>query len=103
MAPYARTLVVAGIRERVDPRVVVAIAGAESSFGVYRRGYNAWGWDVAHVGFRSWDDAIIRYTAAIAARYPGMRYGDFASGAAAYDPPDPSSWTMRCTGYFRGM
>jgi len=103
MAPYATTIVAAGVANRVDPRVVVAIAGVESSFGIYRRGYNAWGWDVAHVRFHSWDDAIRRFTQAMSFRYPGMRYGAFAAGAGVYDPPDPSSWTAHCTSYFRSV
>lgn len=103
IAPYATSIVASGVADRVDPRVVVAIAGVESSFGIYRRGFNAWGWDVGHVRFHSWDDAIRRFTFALSMRYPGMRFGAFAAGASVYDPPDPGSWTAHCTSYFRSM
>ena len=51
----------AGVRYHVDPRLIVAIAGAESYFGLQLCApYNAWGWGCPDgpVRFASWEDAI---------------------------------------------
>jgi hypothetical protein len=84
---YARRIVEAGLRHGVDPRWVVAIAGTETEFGRYQKGYNAWGWDAPH-GLRrwaSWEEAIDGYTRHFARGYRsrdplliGARYAPFA-------------------------
>jgi hypothetical protein len=75
MAPTARAIVVAGIRHGVDPRLTVAIAGTESSFGKHHRGYNAWGWDAPNglTRWSSWQESIPEWTRLFAAAY---RSGD---------------------------
>jgi hypothetical protein len=71
MAPYARAIVVAGRRWGVDPRLIVAIAGTESTFGRYQLGFNAWGWDAPHglTRWSSWDESIDAYARAFANGY----------------------------------
>jgi hypothetical protein len=51
----------AGIRHRIDPRLIVAIAGAESAFGLVTCApNNAWGWGcpTRPYRFRSWAEGI---------------------------------------------
>lgn len=103
MARHAQAIVDAGVRSGVDPRVVIAIAGVETTFGTYTRRFNAWGWAGGRAGYPSWPEAIRRYTAALAATYPGMRFGDFSAGARRYAPPDPTRWASRCARYFRAI
>ena len=86
LARYARRIVEAGLRHRVDPRWVVAIAGTETYFGRYHKGHNAWGWDAPN-GLRrwpSWEEAIDSYTLHFARGYRsrdplliGARYAPF--------------------------
>ncbi len=103
MAAYASLIVREGVTWRVDPRVVVAIAGVESSFGSVRRGFNAWGWNVHTTRYSSWENAIHRFTKAFSLHYGCMRFGDFACAAARYDPPSPDTWTAKARGYFNAI
>jgi hypothetical protein len=51
----------AGVEHEVDPRLIVAIAGAESYFGIETcASFNAWGWGcpTGPFAFRSWAHAI---------------------------------------------
>ena len=87
MAPYAKAIVKAGKRHGVDPRLVVAISGTESSFGRFHKGYNAWGWDAPRglTRWGSWEESIDAYTRLFATGYRnhdprviGPRYAPFA-------------------------
>ena len=87
LLPHARRIVATAARYRVDPRWIVAIAGTETTFGRYHKGFNAWGWDAPN-GLRrwaSWEDAIESYTRHFANGYRtrdpdriGARYAPFA-------------------------
>lgn len=57
-----------GQRAGIDPRLVVAIAGAESNFGQITCGpFNAWGWSCpnAPVAFGSWAEGIEEVTSSL--------------------------------------
>lgn len=87
LLPHAQQIVATAARYRVDPRWIVAIAGTETTFGRYHKGYNAWGWDAPN-GLRrwaSWEEAIESYTRHFARGYRtrdpdriGARYAPFA-------------------------
>ena len=87
MLPYAKRIVSTAARCEVDPRWIIAIAGTETTFGRYHKGYNAWGWDAPN-GLRrwtSWEEAIESYTRHFARGYRtrdpdsiGARYAPFA-------------------------
>jgi hypothetical protein len=54
----------AGVQYNIDPRLIVAIAGAESHFGTdwgacSQSGFNAWSWDCAENSFSSFGDGIL--------------------------------------------
>ena len=101
MAWHAEAFVRSGMAYGVDPRVVAAIAGVESSFGIYRRGFNAWGF--GRYRWSSWNESIAEFTRHVAQSYPGMRYGDFGAVARRYDPPNPIGWAARCVRYFEAI
>lgn len=82
MAPYARHIVRAGMRNDIDPRVIVAIAGVESSYGRHAPGFNAWGWGRARWG--SWSHAIHGFSRSVSANYRSLRTGRFERAAGAY-------------------
>jgi hypothetical protein len=98
LARHADRIVDAGARYEVDPRVVVAISGVESSFGVYASGHNAWGWRGSLWG--SWPVAIESYTRALAASYRSLRTGRFAAASRRYCPPCGSLWGIKARAIF---
>ena len=87
LLPHARRIVAAAARNHVDPRWIVAIAGTETTFGRFHKGFNAWGWDAPN-GLRrwaSWEEAIENYTRHFSRGYRtrdpdriGARYAPFA-------------------------
>ncbi|MFO7776868.1 MAG: hypothetical protein R6V28_00785 [Nitriliruptoraceae bacterium] len=97
LADQAETFVAAGIAHDVDPRVVVAIAIAESDAGkMHPEGtYNAWGWGGSGGprGLRAWDSweqSIHQYTERLGALYDTDNVDwEFAS---TYCPPNTQWW-----------
>lgn len=98
MAPRARTIVLAGLLEGVDPRLTVAIAGTESSFGKHHEGYNAWGWDAPNglTRWSSWEESIPAWTGLFA---DGYRSGDPDVIGPRYCP-DCETWPYRTRLFF---
>ena len=97
LADHAETFVAAGIEHDVDPRVVVAIAIAESNGGEMKPAgtHNAWGWGGSGGprGLRAWDSwerSIDHYTERLGALYDTDNVDwDFAS---TYCPPNTQWW-----------
>jgi len=97
LADQAETFVAAGVAHDVDPRVVVAIAIAESDAGkMHPEGtYNAWGWGGGGGprGLRAWDSweqSIHQYTERLGALYDTDDVDwEFAS---TYCPPNTQWW-----------
>lgn len=101
MARYSAQIVEAGIRYRVDPRVVVAISGVESTYGQYAFGYNAWGW--GRLRWNSWPESIDGYTRAVSAEYRSLRTGRFAAASRTYCPPCGKTWGIKALRIFRDI
>lgn len=71
LAGYGKAFVRAGRKYGVDPLLMVAIAGQESSFGTYgpsRKIKNPFGWG-PHIPFGSWGEAIDTVTRGMAQGY----------------------------------
>lgn len=90
MAPHATDIVRAGSTYGVDPRLVVAIAGVESSFGRKCRGHNAWGWNNGRTRWSSWSESIDSYTKLFSENYPNWR--NLRRIAPVYNPNTPEKW-----------
>lgn len=76
MTGQGAAFVSSGVAQRVDPRLIVAIAGAESSFGqITCAPFNAWGYGCPNGPYRftSWADGIATVTR-------GLRVGYLNSG-----------------------
>lgn len=96
LAGYASHLVQAGATYGVDPRLVVAIAGVESSYGKRCRGHNAWGWNNGRTRWESWPESIDNYTRLLAERYPNWR--NIRRIAPIYNPNTPEAWGRKVKG-----
>jgi hypothetical protein len=101
MARYSAEIVKAGLRYHVDPRVVVAISGVESTYGIYAYGHNAWGWGGSR--WRSWPASIDGYTQALSQRYRSLRTGRFAAASRTYCPPCGARWGVKALKIFRSI
>ena len=94
MTSSAQTFVSVADRYRLDYRLLVAIAGKESSFGVHipKNSFNAWGWGVPTgankgIGFRSWDEGIETVGKGIREKYFDRGFTNLAKIEPIYTPP----------------
>lgn len=101
MAPFADSIIVAANRYKVDPRVVVAIAGVESTFGKHQKGFNAWGWNGGKTRWRSWEESIDSYTRQISQKYPDHR--NISRIASRYNPNTPEAWSRKVKGWMTSL
>lgn len=74
LADYAEVFVREADRNNIDWKFVVAISGAESSFGlrIPANSYNGWGWGVYGDNvhrFTSWDDGITTISSELRSKY----------------------------------
>lgn len=85
MAGQAGAFVASGRAHGIDPRYLVALTGAESSFGKYLfRPYNPFGWGSSD--FSSWADAIETVAGGLEKGYTTQGLTDVFSIAAKYAP-----------------
>lgn len=95
MAGLGATLVAAGRQYSINPSLVVAIAGVESSFGVYNaNAYNAWGRKAkggSYEAFASWEDAVYNQTQYLRIKYYNIGLTTLVAIGSKYAPGN-SSW-----------
>ncbi len=90
MAGAGSSFVSAGRSTGIDPRYLVALSGAESSFGKFLfRPFNPFGWGSAN--FASWDEAIRTVAAGLQTGYLTEGRLDVFSIAAKYAPVGASN------------
>ena len=98
MAGLGSVYVAAGKKYGVDPRLVAAISGAESSFGKHVPGgtHNAWGWGPGEP-FDSWQEGIATVTRGLKSGYidqgrvtPAQIVPKYAPGS---DGNDETHWS----------
>lgn len=83
----------------IDWKLLPAISGLESSFGVYQlsESHNAYGWGGGHIYFTSWENGIDTISKALAQNY-------YARGADTVYKIGPiyaesPTWAVRVTGF----
>jgi hypothetical protein len=116
LAGYGSTFVQAGKTSNVDPRLMYAIAGAETSFATdpnaepaSSTGHNAWGW-LGH-SFSTWEEGITQTTAHMGSDYIGLGLTTvqkisekWCPIGAANDPQGLNkNWPPAVTGFLRDV
>lgn len=105
MTGQGSAFVASGGRWQIDPRLLVAIAGAESSFGgITCAPFNAWGWGCPNGPYRfeSWADGIDTVAKGLRTNYlsegrtsVALIHQKYAPVAAANDPTGLNNyWTV---------
>ena len=90
MAGAGASFVAAGRAAGIDPRYLVALSGAESSFGKHLfRPFNPFGWGYA--SFSSWDQAIRTVATGLQTGYLAEGRTDVFAIAAKYSPVGASN------------
>ncbi len=107
LAGQGSALVESGRRWDVDPRLVVAIAGAESTFGTRLCAeYNAWNWfykDTSNCSanaFTSWKEGIERATRGLRQLYLDRDHTTIPKIAEVYTATDRETWIRNVTLFY---
>jgi pimeloyl-ACP methyl ester carboxylesterase len=108
LAGQGQTLVESGRQWNVDPRLVVAIAGAESTFGTrVCAEYNAWNWfykDTANCSanaFSSWQEGIERVTRGLRQLYLDHGRTTIPKIAEIYTTTERETWIHNVTLFYQ--
>lgn len=98
-----------GVEWNVDPRLIVAIAGAESSFGKNwaacpATGFNAWSWfydgNCVNSPFSSYADGIQTVTEFIRKSYLNKGFNTIPQIESKYCAAGCANWTANVTSYY---
>ena len=112
LAGQGAAFLAAGVEHEVDPRFIVAIAGAESYFGITTCApHNAWGWGcpTSPFSFRSWSHGIDTVTLGLRTGYLDDGLTTVGEVHLRYAPPDASNdptdlnygWADNVAGFLR--
>lgn len=91
MAGSGAAILNAGIKNRIDPRFIIAIAGAESYFGLETcAAHNAWGWGCPNspASFSSWDIAAQTIASGLRKKYLNDGLNTVGKIHLRYAPPN---------------
>lgn len=97
LQPYAKFIVETSDKNKLDYRLLVAIAQKES--GLCRvippGGHNCWGWGIhskGTLGFESWEEGILTVSNGLKEKYIDMGYTDPDKIMKKYAHPDSTTW-----------
>lgn len=97
LVSYASHFVRASDRYGLDYRLLPAITGVESTFGLYipENSYNAYGWNNGNWQFKSWPDSIFYVSKALRENYLNRGATSVWQIAPIYNPVTPASWGLK--------
>ena len=100
LAPYASSFVQSGTEHGVDPRLLVAISGAESSFGQQNfRPNNPFGW--GGMSFGSYPEAIDTVAKGLSENYLGQGLTTIPEIGSKYSPPNINpNWLPNVSSFY---
>lgn len=106
IAPFSSHFVLAGKNHGINPKLIVAISGIESSFGLNNIApYNAWGRKAKGGGYKSyksWKEAIWDQAYYLKTSYIDKGLVTVDQIAPKYCPPNQKHWAERVK-YFMGI
>jgi hypothetical protein len=93
LAEHADLFIKYADENNIDWRLVPAISGVESSFGIHipANSYNAYGWANGEYNFKSWEDSIQVVSKALNEKYYNKGATNINRIAKRYAPPS-STW-----------
>src|SRR5580692_7109239 len=105
LAGLGATFVQRGLEWNVDPRLIIAIAGAESSFGTHIcTAHNAWNWfwgaSCENSPFDSWESGILSVTKGIRLSYLNKGRATVEQIGARYCQSGCQHWVPNVTEFY---
>lgn len=94
---FAQDFVASADQNGLDYRLLVAIAGVESTFGqnyIYET-HNAYGWGGGVIPFKSWPDGIAKVSEGLKKGYLDKGAKEVEQIAPIYCPPTSSHWAAK--------
>lgn len=94
LAPYAATFVLAADTNELDYRMLPAITGIESSFGVHLipASHNPFGWGGGRIYFKDYNEAIFKVANGLKKGYVDRGAKTVNQIAPIYCPPNAQHW-----------
>jgi hypothetical protein len=98
LSEFAARFVESADKYQIDWRLVPAITGVESTFGVHipYNSYNAYGWNNGLYKFNSWEESIAHVTKTLAEKYVARGLDTPWKIAPVYAPPS-KTWARNVT------
>ncbi len=97
LAEFAADFVAAADKYGLDYKLVPAITGVESSFGleIPINSYNAYGWNAGNWYFDNWKSSIYDVSSALRENYLNKGAREVWEIAPIYNPVTPAAWGAR--------
>jgi hypothetical protein len=89
LSEYSEIFVQEADKNKIDWRLIPAISGVESSFGIHipNKSFNAYGWANGEYNFSSWEESISSVSAAINNKYYEKGANNIIKISKRYAPP----------------
>lgn len=103
LTPYSDQIVTLADKYQIDWRLVVSIAGVESTFckAIPYNSYNCWGWRNGKHAFSSFPDGLETVSRTLGMKYYARGFDTPEAIGPIYAPPTPSwAWKVR---YFMNL
>lgn len=100
---FAPDFVASADKYQIDYRLLVAISGTESTFGKYYiyGTYNAYGWGVGKIQFKSWPDGIDKISKSLKEKYINKGADDIYKIGRIYCPPTSFHWSTTTESFMK--
>jgi hypothetical protein len=95
LVPYASYFINEADIHKIDWKLIPAITGVESSFGIYipMNSFNAYGWNGGNTKFSDWITSISIVTKSLAKNYIAKGAITVDQIAPIYNPVTPGAWS----------
>lgn len=97
LAQYSDYFVQEADRNGLDWRLLPAIAGVESTYGLHipYNSFNAYGWGGGRIYFKNWEESISQVSSSLATKYVAKGKNTVEKIAFTYNPATPVEWGQK--------